>query len=237
MLAMAFLLYLPPVGQVIGALSIIFGHNILDSLHFTQGTLSNAVWAILHEKQVLNTGFGFSVRTTYPVLPPIGLMLLGYSIGPIFTSSVAHRHKMFIFWGSSSLFLYFILRFANIYGDPHDFVVYDSIIQTIMSFFNPTKYPMSCQFILLTIGLALIFLVIFESSKKTILAKIGSTPMYYYIIHLYIIHASALILALTAGYTLDSFDFVKRLGGLPVGFTIPLWGCYLIVAMTALNYL
>lgn len=47
------------------ALVIIFGHNLLDSVHFSQGILQN-IWFVLHERGWIEIA-GIKLRTSYPV--------------------------------------------------------------------------------------------------------------------------------------------------------------------------
>lgn len=143
------------------ALVIIFGHNLLDSVHFSQGILQN-IWFVLHERGWLEFA-GIKLRTSYPVLPWIGVILLGYVLGQFFSSkySAKQRSRALLSLGLASIGLFVLLRLINIYGD-QPWQHFESLQLSLMSFFNLTKYPPSLLFILLNVGIGLLVLVAFE---------------------------------------------------------------------------
>ncbi|MFW1981606.1 heparan-alpha-glucosaminide N-acetyltransferase domain-containing protein, partial [Acinetobacter baumannii] len=73
------------------ALVIIFGHNLLDSVHFSQRILQN-IWFVLHERGWLEFA-GIKRRTSYPVLPWSGVILLGYVVGQFFSSKYSANQR------------------------------------------------------------------------------------------------------------------------------------------------
>lgn len=60
-----------------------------------------------------------------------------------------------------------------------------------MSFFNITKYPPSLLFLALTLGIGLTLLVFFERRGQgpvvRWLAVFGGAPMFFYLLHLYVL--------------------------------------------------
>ncbi|WP_454667645.1 DUF1624 domain-containing protein [Acinetobacter calcoaceticus] len=180
-----------PLPVIAGAaLVIIFGHNLLDSVHFTNGFLQN-VWFILHERGWIEIA-DIKLRTSYPVLPWIGVILLGYVLGQFFSSkyTAKQRSRYLLSIGLASIGLFVLLRFINIYGD-QPWQHFESLQLTLMSFFNLTKYPPSLLFILLNVGIGLIVLVAFERMQQYSFLKplvvFGSVPMFFYLLHLYVL--------------------------------------------------
>jgi uncharacterized membrane protein len=88
------------------------------------------------------------------------------------------------------------LRLLNGYGDK-PWSVGDTSVQTLMSFFNITKYPPSLLFIALTLSLGCLLLLWFEHSQKRQwlrpLTVFGSAPMFFYLLHLYVLKVLCVI--------------------------------------------
>ncbi|TPN81684.1 DUF1624 domain-containing protein [Aquimarina algicola] len=204
MICLALLIKLPRVWIGIIGFIIVFGHNILTPITFDKTELGYNFWTILHDRGYLLTDGFINIRASYPILPWIGVILLGYFAGPLYHHQViaAKRQKILIFLGFSSLALLAILRGWNIYGETLPWHTQSTIIQSIMSFLNYTKYPPSLHFLLFTLGIGFLLLSYFEKIHGTvskILKVYGSAPMFFYIVHLYLILIVHGILLLTVG--------------------------------------
>lgn len=191
MLALAGLAWLPRWAVIAVAVALIAGHNLLDGLHLQPDHALHTLWAVLHDRgwiEVLDGGL--RLRTSYPLLPSIGAIALGYAAGPWFTqdASASARQGMLLKAGCALLIGFAILRTLNGYGDK-PWTAELSLLATAMSFLNVTKYPPSLLFIALTLGLGLLVLRTFErvdcAGLLTPLAVYGSAPMFFYIVHLY----------------------------------------------------
>ena len=190
MIALAALVWLPrPVLLVLG-LVIIAGHNLLDTLHFAPGSVMHVPWAILHDRGWIEVGDSLRMRTSYPVLPWIGVIALGYCLGPWFARSApaALRQRYLLLAGSGALLGFVALRLLNGYGEA-PWASHAEPTQTLMSFFNITKYPPSLLFLTLTLGVGLLLLLAFERVQQrkwiSTLAVFGAAPMFFYLLHLY----------------------------------------------------
>jgi uncharacterized membrane protein len=171
---------------------IVFGHNLLSPISFQPGELGYSLWTILHDRAVLVAGEPLTIKVTYPVLPWIGVILLGYVAGPIYSRAVAsgQRVRYLIALGAGCLLLLLVLRGFNIYGETLPWVHGETFTQTLMSWLNFTKYPPSLDFLLLTLGLAFLLLAWFdgmENGATRVLVVFGSAPMFFYILHLYVL--------------------------------------------------
>lgn len=192
MIALAALVWLPRAVLISVGLLIITGHNLLDTLHFPPGSLMHAPWAILHDRGWLEPFDGLRLRTSYPVLPWIGVIALGYCIGPWFvrTISAPQRQRYLCLAGVGTLIGFGVLRMLNGYGEA-PWVVGQSSWQTLMSFFNITKYPPSLLFLALTLGVGFLLLLSFERVQQrrwiSVLAVFGAAPMFFYLLHLYVL--------------------------------------------------
>ncbi|MCO6058059.1 heparan-alpha-glucosaminide N-acetyltransferase domain-containing protein [Pseudomonas sp. MOB-449] len=192
MLALSLLLWLPRALLITLGLLLVGGHNLLDSLHFPVESWLHLPWAVLHDRGWIEVSEGLRLRTSYPVLPWIGVIALGYAIGPWFgrASDAAQRHKCLVVTGAGALLGFLMLRLLNGYGEKPWFNG-ETGLQTLMSFFNITKYPPSLLFLALTLGVGLLLLVLFERRNDgrlvRALAVFGAAPMFVYLLHLYVL--------------------------------------------------
>ena len=192
MLALSALVWLPRPLLLGLSLLIIAGHNLLDGLHFALESALHVPWAVLHDRGWIEFSEGLRLRTSYPVLPWIGVIGLGYAIGPWFAqaSDAAWRQRALWIGGIAGLAGFVGLRLLNGYGD-QPWVQGESTLQTLMSFFNITKYPPSLLFITLTLSLGLLLLRGFERRQGSrwilVLSVFGSAPMFFYLLHLYVL--------------------------------------------------
>jgi uncharacterized membrane protein len=192
MIALAGLIYLPRVWQLAAGVAIVAGHNLLDGIVLTAQSPFYVPWAMLHQRAVIELGGGMVAKTTYPVLAWIGVILLGYAIGPWFARGTdpALRMKRLLAAGAALLIGFVLLRYANVYGDKPWADTGDTL-RTAMSFLALTKYPPSLLFLMPTIGLGLILLALFErmedAPSMALLGIFGGAPMFFYILHLYVL--------------------------------------------------
>lgn len=147
--------------------AIIAGHNLLDTLHFPPGSAMHVPWVILHDRGWLELSDSLRLRTSYPVLPWIGLIALGYCLGPWFSDSVssALRQRNLLLAGTGTLVGFVALRLLNGYSEAH-WVSHESNTKILMSFFNITKYPPSLLLLALTLGMGLLLLYGFERAQQ-----------------------------------------------------------------------
>ena len=192
MIALAALVWLPKPLLLVLAIAIIAGHNLLDTLHFPVDSAMHVPWAIAHDRGWIEFSDSLRLRTSYPVLPWIGVIALGYCIGPWFarTTSGAMRQRCLLLTGVGALIGFVALRLLNGYGEAQ-WVGYDNVTHTLMSFFNITKYPPSLLFLALTLGIGLLLLLAFERLQQhhwiNTLAVFGAAPMFFYLLHLYVL--------------------------------------------------
>jgi uncharacterized membrane protein len=187
MIALA-VLQLAPVA-IVGAIgfALTFGHNLLDSIH------GGLAWHLLHESGPQMLG-PTRLMVGYPVLPWLGIMCLGYLLGTLYAVEETRRRKILTLLGAAAVALFVILRATNFYGDPSPFVSQPrGAAFTALSFINTTKYPPSLEYALMTLGPALLALAFFDGRKAPDwLLVFGRVPLFYYLIHFFVLHATAL---------------------------------------------
>lgn len=192
MLALSALLWLPRAGLVTIGLLLVAGHNLLDDVHFAPGTWQHIPWAVLHDRGWIEVSEQLRLRTSYPLLPWIGVIALGYAAGPWFSrqADAPGRQRLLLGVAAAALALFVGLRLLNGYGEK-PWASGETLVQTWMSFFNITKYPPSLLFLALTLGGGLLLLALFERRGDgrlvRTLAVFGAAPMFFYLLHLYVL--------------------------------------------------
>ena len=214
----------------IGA-AIVLGHNLLDAVWpaaMTSGSTA-PLWAVLHSRQFYDVG-SFSIFFSYPLLPWVGVMLVGFGAAGIFELPAAERDKWLLRIGIGLFVAFILMRALNVYGDPNAWESDPrSITASVMSFLGTTKYPPSLLFLLMTLGPAAILGAFAESIRGPIseaLVTLGRAPLAFYISHLYLIHALTIALGIAQGFAAGQFLTHYRF--FPQGFGVGLLGVYVI---------
>jgi uncharacterized membrane protein len=199
MIVLAGFIYLPNKLILLLGVLLVAGHNLLDNIHVPGNNLKAFGWALLHDQNFFSWQ-GKNILVGYPVLSWIGVMALGYCFGNLYTSafSVERRKKILLMIGGSAIVLFIIIRFINVYGDPSSWSHQQSSFYTLLSFIKATKYPPSLLYILMTLGPAILFLAITENINNAatkFVSIYGRVPMFYYVLHIYLIHLFAMLAA------------------------------------------
>ncbi len=226
MIALAGLIHLPrPALIAVGAV-IMLGHNLLDPIAFTAGETGHGLWAVLHDRGYIELPWG-RARTSYPLLPWIGTIALGYGIGPWFARDLpaATRLRRLPIAGLAMLAGFVVLRSLNVYGDT-PWQPGTDMLHTAMAFLNVTKYPPSADFLLLTLGIGTLLLAAFERIDRpaALLAVFGGAPLFFYLVHLYALHAVNQLVGLAIGTNgLVGVPDVAWLWAIAAAMAVPAW--------------
>jgi uncharacterized membrane protein len=215
MLILSALVFLPAGVILAIGLILVFGHNVLDSVT-VQGTSTwNMVWYALHQPNAVFMDSTRVINVVYPVLPWIGLMASGYVFGMLYEKDfpVEQRKRWLLTIGLCATLLFIALRAFNLYGEPRPWQIQDSPAFSLISFLNTTKYPPSLHFLLMTMGPALILLFAVESLGHRLPGPVivfGRVPLFFYIVHLYVIHALAVLLLVYEGRQASEYILSAR---------------------------
>jgi uncharacterized membrane protein len=196
MIALAALIYLPVRILLALSVAIIALHNLLDPIKASRFDHSAWLWDVLHQ-QGLFTIAGVNFVVAYPILPWIGVVALGYCLGRIFSWDAGRRRRLLLRVGLVLTAAFLLLRAVNIYGDPFRWSHQSSGLFTVLSFLNATKYPPSLDFLLMTLGPALIALAWLERFRfrsTNPLVVFGRVPFLYYVAHLALAHFIAIVM-------------------------------------------
>ena len=231
MIVLAALVHLPRKYILLFSCLLIFGHNLLDNIHFDDSLL----WSIIHEFHVFPLGNHVELFVGYPIVPWVAVMSLGYYFGSFYDKSYDSnkRKRVFNIIGVAAILLFVVLRFINKYGDPYGWQHYNNFSQSLISFLNPAKYPPSLMYLLMTLGGVFLFLANSENLKGRIVnffSTFGRVPFFYYILHLYVIHLTALLFAQLSGFgwhKLILSYWITELPGMK-GYGFSLWVVYVV---------
>jgi uncharacterized membrane protein len=193
MILLAGLSWLPRGVQIALSLAMIAGHHLLPV--FMNVTGDNLVFALLH-----NFPFVIGehpILVAYTIIPWVGVMLLGYAVGPWFSNQEQSRKASLLQAGAFALLVFVALRFLNIYGDPFPWSVQErGGVYTVLSFLKVTKAPPSLLFLSVTLGVACIVLAYADRMSarvKQFLTVYGRVPFSYFLLHLAIISATSFL--------------------------------------------
>jgi uncharacterized membrane protein len=219
MIALAGLLWLPRGALAVLALAVIAGHNLLDGVRVQGDGVLAVLWKVLHQRDWITVTDGLRLRTSYPVLPWIGVIALGWVIGPWFArgGDALLRQRRLWMAGAGALLAFVILRAVNLYGDS-PWQSFATLGSTLMSVFNVTKYPPSLLFLLLTLGIGLLLLRLYEQPRVARalapLADIGAAPMFFYLLHLYVLKLLYVLAEARWGHTHGAYFAVDHVASL-----------------------
>ncbi len=199
MVLLAALTWAPPA--VVGALGavIIIGHPALAGVDAADFGSWGLLWGFMMELTLI-PGLGF---VAYPLLPWAGVMFLGYGLGGLFLKAPQERRRTVLFVALGMLAAFAVLRGFNVYGDPVPWSIQASPERTAMSFMNLFKYPPSLLYVLATLGVSLMLSLPLEHLKglpARVLLAFGRTPLFTYVLHIYVLHLGALAIAAATGF-------------------------------------
>ena len=231
MIVMALLVHLPPGVLAVGSLAMIFGHNLLDSIRPDSLGALAGLWHVLHVPGFAIPGV---LLVAYPLVPWVAVMCLGYLIARVYRWEPARRRRWLVVCGVAATALFVLLRTLNGYGNPVPWSPQRTPALTVASFLNVLKYPPSLDFLLMTLGPALVALALAERARGRVAAWLsvyGRVPLFFYVVHIFAAHAAAMALALIQGGELRRIPVVTDPGSLPDWYGLSLPGVYLVWAM------
>jgi len=220
MIILAGLMRLPHPVLVGLGLAIVCFHNLLDPIRLAQGDALFPLWTMLHQRDAFALPLGFVAKTTYPILPWIGVICLGFGIGPWFAAKVTPlvRERRLLLLGGGMIAAFVVLRLLNVYGDKPWTPVDGDPARTAVAFLSMTKYPPSLLFLLPTLGGGALLLALFErirgSGLIAALAVFGGAPMFFYLLHLSVLrilyHGALAVFGPNHGtvYAFDNYNWV-----------------------------
>ena len=206
MVILGLMIWLPFEIILAVGLLIVLGHNALDFYEKDQTTPFSATYDLIHRQGFHPLSKNHQLLILYPFLPWAGLMMLGYCLGKVLRNNdAAYRKRSLIIAGMSTIALFIILRFINVYGDPAPWSPQPTVFYTFLSFINSSKYPPSLFFMCMTIGPALLLMAWWDEIQNgftKIVSVYGRVPFFYFLAHLFVIHLFSAVTYFMRGHSL-----------------------------------
>jgi uncharacterized membrane protein len=213
MILLAVLVRLPRGWMAAFGVIVIAGHNLLDShldalIAAAGASRFGGLWKILYlgffAGPVRLGADGPNLMVLYSIVPWIGVMAAGYSFGGILALEPARRNRACLTIGLGAIALFLLLRGFNLYGDPRPWGAAAAgadgapPLPALFSFLNTSKYPASLDFLLMTLGPVIALIPLLERARGPLargLALFGRVPFFFYMLHIPLIHALALVVS------------------------------------------
>jgi uncharacterized membrane protein len=209
MVILAGLVWLPELAILTFGLALVGLHDLFDQVQPAQLGSLDWLWVLLHRRgEVPGTHF----FVLFPLVPWAGVMALGYVFGRVMLDAPVVRQRSVLWFGSALTLAFLVLRGLNAYGNPAAGVaasapgawhVLPTTAMTIVYFLDVEKYPPSLQYVLMTIGPSLLLIwwldrfgdERFVQKLTAPVLVFGRVPLFFYILHLYVIHFLAIATA------------------------------------------
>jgi len=251
MILMAAIVRLPLRWIAALAATMILFHDLLDRVRPAQFGWLAWLWGLLHNRGGVMLPFGVKQFVLFPLIPLMGVMAAGYVLGWLYILDRERRKQWLTRLGIGMIALFVALRLTNLYGNPPaglggvsqgDFHLQPTLSKTVILYLDVEKYPPSLQFLLMTIGPSLLLLAWLDRDTVpralSALWTFGRVPMFFYVLHLYVIHTLAIIVSALRGQPLHWLLHGGIFGETPPGYGYDLPFVYAIwITVVLLLYL
>ncbi len=132
------------------------------------------------------------IAILYVLIPWIGVMMAGYGFGQFLLREPAALRKICLRIGIGAILLFLLVGIGIIIFGP----AYEGPLNPVFRLLAQQKYPASQLFLMMTLGPLIAFIPWAQNARgalANILQTIGKVPMFYYLLHILLIHCSALI--------------------------------------------
>ncbi|ULT38505.1 hypothetical protein KRR40_25700 [Niabella defluvii] len=130
------------------------------------------------------------INVLYVLLPWVGVMMVGYSFGALLLNEAKIRNKACLWIGTIAILLFVGFGIAFSLNQKNNEMPF------LLQILNQKKYPPSQLFLLMTLGPLIILIPALEKARgwlARILSVFGKVPMFFYLLHILIIHLLALL--------------------------------------------
>ena len=241
MILLAGMLWLPT--NVIGVIGIVViaGHNVMD-LIFPQGPAPSALswlWQVLYFGGPVHFGDGHTLAVLYSLIPWIGVMAAGYAFGQVMDWTPDRRRQFCLRLGAAAILAFVVLRLVDGYGDPYHWRAPwgEHSPPALFRFLGTDKYPASLLFLLMTLGPMFVAIPLLEHARgkvASVLAIFGRVPLFFYLLHIPLIHILALLVSELRDGSVNPWLFLNHPMMVPHAPADYVWGLGLLYLVTAI---
>jgi len=224
MILMALLVRLPIKWLGAFGVAVIALHNLTDRVGPDQFGRFAWLWTLLHVPgPIAIPGTKSVFIVLYALIPWVGVMAAGYAFGAIVRRPPQERQRIIFATGAVATIVFVVLRATGVYGNlanglmfgfqvsPGLWQHFPSLTLTVISFLNVAKYPPSLQYLLMTLGPMLMVLAwldrVTQGGRLNALGRwilvFGRVPLFYYVLHVFLIHLMALAVAVACHQSTD----------------------------------
>jgi uncharacterized membrane protein len=193
MVMLAALIWMPTWCVGLVGLAIVVGQNLLPAIASATGASTQWLWQFLYLGGDVRFGDNRpTITILYTLVPWIGVMALGYACGAIVVMESAARQRTLLRLGVTATALFLVVGGVMVFSGPPS----DDGMPALFRLLNQRKYPASPLFLLMTLGPSIALLPLMERARKGIadvLCTFGRVPLFYYLLHIPLIHATALV--------------------------------------------
>jgi uncharacterized membrane protein len=132
------------------------------------------------------------ISVLYVLVPWIGVMAAGYAFGPVMLRDSESRRRFCLRVGLGAIALFLLVSGVMVLTQG----AAGSAAPALFRLLNQRKYPASPQFLLMTLGPAIACIPLLEGASGwavKVLTTFGRVPMFYYLLHIPLIHVAALM--------------------------------------------
>lgn len=243
MILMAALSRLPTLAVGITGIAIIcfqqLFHYVPSLLPGSLQKIIGPVWEFIYPSGSKSVA---GINVLYVIVPWIGVMATGYAFGTLLLREPATRKRLCLIIGLSAIAIYIITGSIIALQQPTD----NDALPFLFRLLAQRKYPASPLYLLMTLG-PLIALLPFAEKVTGWLARalstIGSVPMFYYLLHILLIHISALLVTfLREGslhpewYASAPYTFLPEANRWPLGLLYLVFAIDVVILYIACNW-
>lgn len=213
MVALSACVWLPRTAVLALGVLVVLAHNLLDPVTPEQFGPYAKLWMALHVQGLFSHAGTPYLLLAYPLIPWFAVMLIGYGTGPLFLLPAARRDRLLLSLGLGMIGAFLLLRYFNLYGDPHAWQAQPGFGRSVMAFLRVEKYPPSLFYVLATLGPVFALIPLIErwrGGAARFFVVFGSVPLFAYVLHIYLAHTLSIVLRAITGQSLvGQFDQMR----------------------------